>query len=150
MSTKTKKKKSSQDPPPWKNKPKSGQRNKSNPRTKYLVKPVRKPKEIDMWQRWHVLEKICRMETSFLISLTHVLNNNDWTPRILLNQLRVTLTHTPALSIHNERNYQELKGEREKKERHMHTTKSDSETQIEKKLERKRKNPEESACYTVV
>ena len=33
---------------------------------------------------------------------------------ILHNQLQVTLTHTPALPIHNERNYQELKREREK------------------------------------
>jgi len=30
-----------------KNKPTSGQRNKSDPRTKYLVKPARKTKEIE-------------------------------------------------------------------------------------------------------
>jgi len=54
------------------------------------------------------------MGTSSLISLTLVSNNNDSTPRILLNQLRITLLHTHALSINNERNYQELKREREK------------------------------------
>ena len=63
-----------------------------------------------MWQKWCVLKKICRMETSFLISLTLVSNNNCWNPRKLL----VTLTHTPTLPIHNGRNYQELKREREK------------------------------------
>jgi len=49
---------------------------------------------------------------------------------------RVTLTHTTAIPIHNGRNYQELKRERD--------------TRIERKGERKRKNPEESACYTKV
>jgi len=41
-------------------------------------------------------------------------NNNELTPQILHNQIRVTLTHTPALPIHNGQNYQELKREREK------------------------------------
>jgi len=67
-----------------------------------------------MWQKRRVLEMICQMETLFLIALPLVSNNNDWTLRILHNQLRVTLTHTPALPIHNGRNYQELKREREK------------------------------------
>jgi len=67
-----------------------------------------------MWQKWCVLKKMCRMETSFLISLTLVSNNNYWYPRKLHDQLRVTLTHTPALQIYNGRNYQELKREREK------------------------------------
>jgi len=67
-----------------------------------------------MWQKRRVLEMICQMETLFLIALPLVSNNNDWTLRILHNQLRVILTHTPALPIHNEQNYQELKREREK------------------------------------
>jgi len=71
-------------------------------------------KDRDMWQKWCVLKKMCRMETSFLISLTLVSNNNYWNPRKLHDQLRVTLTHTLALPIHNGRNYQELKREREK------------------------------------
>ena len=73
-----------------------------------------------MWQKWCVLKKMCRMETSFLISLTLVSNNNYWYPRKLHDQLRVTLTHTPALQMHNGRNYQELKREREKRETHAH------------------------------
>ena len=44
-------------------------------------------------------------------NLTLVSNNNEWTPQILRNQIWVTLTHTPALPIHNGRNYQELKRE---------------------------------------
>ena len=128
-----------------------------------------------MWQKWCVLKKMCRMETSFLIILTLVSNNNyrnprsriitteipgnsmtnsgshshihldyqytmdettrswsererkretqatanltlvsnnsEWTPQILRNQIWVTLTDTPALRIHNGRNYQELKRE---------------------------------------
>jgi len=35
--------------------------------------------------------------------VTLVSNKNDKTPRILHNQLRVTLTHTTALPIRNER-----------------------------------------------
>ena len=42
-----------------------------------------------------------------------VSNNNKWTPQILRNQMWVTLTHTPALPIHNGPNYQELKRERD-------------------------------------
>jgi len=75
----------------------------------------------DMWQKWCVLKKMCRMETSFWISLTLVSNNNYWNPRKLPDQLRVTLKHTPALPIHNGQNYQELKREREK-ETHTKTT----------------------------
>jgi len=56
-------------------------------------------------------------------NLTLVSNNNDLTPQILRNQIRVTLTHTPALPIHNGRNYQELKREREKeKDTRTHPT----------------------------
>jgi len=91
---------------------------------------------------------MCRMETSFLISFTLVSNNNISTPRILHNQLRVTLTHTSTVPIHNGQNYQELKPRERERERHTHIT--NSETRIEIKRERKRKNPEGSACYTRV
>jgi len=61
--------------------------------------------------------RFCRMGTSFLIFFTHVSIQNDQTPRILHNHFWVTLTHTPALPIHNERNYLELK----RRERDTHT-----------------------------
>jgi len=67
----------------------------------------------DMWQKYNVLERRCRMETSFLISLTLLSNNNNWPPRKFHNQLRVILTHTPTIPIHNGRNYHELKPRRE-------------------------------------
>jgi len=38
----------------------------------------------DMWQKRSLLEKMCRMETSFLISLTLVSNNNYWILRKLI------------------------------------------------------------------
>jgi len=66
---------------------------------------VKHRKDRDMWQKWRVLKKMCRKETSFRISLTLVSSNNHWNPRKLHDQLRVTLTHTPALPIHNGRNY---------------------------------------------
>jgi len=67
----------------------------------------------DMWQKGKVVKKMCRMETSLLISLTLLSNNNNWPPLKFHNQLRVILTHTPALPIHNGWNYQELKRKRE-------------------------------------
>ena len=69
----------------------------------------------------------------FLISLTLVSNKNDQSPWILHNQFRVTLTHTPALPIHNERNYQELKRRETERERDTHTTGSETERKRERK-----------------
>jgi len=144
-----------------KNKPTSGQRNKSDSRTKCLHKPVRKPKEIEtcdksgvFWRRcvewrprfwspspscqiitteipWnsmtnsgphshihlhyqHTMDGTTRSwsererhtHTQPTANLTLMLNNNKWTPKILRNQVWVTLTHTPALPIHNGPNYQ--------------------------------------------
>ena len=110
-----------------------GQRKKSEPRPKYLGKAGRNPKET-LWSR-HVIKAENSGED--------LSNSHDWTPRILHNQLRVTLTHTPALPIHHERIYQELRREKEK-ERHTHTTDSE----IEDKQKRKRKNPEEiTECH---
>jgi len=71
-----------------------------------------------------------------------LMNSIDWTPRILHNQLRFTLTHTPALSIHNGRNYQELKREKEKER---------DTRKIEGKRERKsKKNPEKCMLWQSV
>ena len=90
----------------------------------------------DMWQKCNVLEKRCRMETSFLISILS--NNNNWPPRKFHNKLRVILTHTPALPIHNGQNYQELK---RKRETHAHNQQRDSDwnTAREKEEEPRRK-----------
>ena len=81
-----------------KNKPTSGQSINSDLKNKVCWQTSEETKtHRDMWQKWCVLKKMCRMETSFLISLTLVSNNNYWNPRKLHDQLRVTLTHTPAL-----------------------------------------------------
>ena len=40
-----------------------------------------------MWQEWCVLKKMCRMETSFLIILTLVQNNNYRNPRIISTEI---------------------------------------------------------------
>jgi len=140
--SKTTQKKSSQDPPPQKehinmwSKKSIRLKNKVSWRTSEVTKIDR-----DMWQNWSVLEKMCRVETSFLISLTFVSNNNDWPPWKFHKQLRVILTHIPTLPIHNGRTTWSWS----ERERHTHTT--NSETRIERKRERKRKNPEENACY---
>ena len=109
-----------------KNKPTSGQRNKSDSRTKHFDKPVRK-RDRDMEQKRSVLKKMCRMESSFIISLILVSNNNYWNPRKLHDQLRVTLTHTNT-------QWTKLPGvearERER-ERHTHTTNSEPHPRVE-------------------
>ena len=63
----------------------------------------------DMWSNCRILEKICRM-CRIIITELHG----------YINQLRITLT--PALPIHNERNYQELKRKRENERDNTHTT----------------------------
>jgi len=100
-----------------------GQRNQSDSRTISWRTSEETEIDRDMWQKCNVLEKMCRMETSFLISLTLLLNNNDWPPRKFHSQLRVILTHTPALPIHDGRNYQEFK---RKRETHAHNQQRDS------------------------
>jgi hypothetical protein len=60
---------------------------------------------------WSERERHTRTQPT--ANLTLVSNNNKWTPQILRNQIWVTLTHTPALPIHNGPNYQELKRERD-------------------------------------
>ena len=66
-----------------------------------------------MWRFYGCVFCLCAflIETQPTADLTLVSNNNEWTPQILRNQIWVTLTHTPALPIHNGRNYQELKRE---------------------------------------
>jgi len=79
---KTTQKKSSQDPPPQKehinmwSKKSIRLKNKVSWQTNEETEIYR-----DMWQERNVLEKMCRLETSFLISLTLLSNNNDWPPR---------------------------------------------------------------------
>jgi len=128
---KTKQKKSnlSRDQPPQTEQFNMWSKKKSESRPKYLGEAVRNLKET--LRSRHVIKAENSGED--------LSNNHDWTPRILHNQLRVTLTHTPALRIYYERIYQDLKREKEK-ERHTHTTDS----KIEEKQERKRKNPEET------
>jgi len=175
---KNKPKKSSPDPPPQKEQTNIWSKKWIRLKNKVSWQTSEETKrDRDMWQKWCVLKKICRMETSFLIILTLVSNNNywnprsriitteipgnvmnnsgshshihlhyqytmdettrswsererkretqptailtlvsnnnEWTPKILRNQIWVTLTHTPALPIHNGRKYQELKKERD-------------------------------------
>ena len=77
-------KESSPDPPPQK-----GQTNiwsKKSIRLKNKVSwqtSEETKRDRDMWQKWSVMKKMCRMETSFLISLTLVSNNNYRNPRKL-------------------------------------------------------------------
>jgi len=111
---KAKPKKSSPDPPPQKEQTNIWSKKQMRLKNKVSWQTSEETKrDRDMWQKRSVLKKMCPMETSFLISLTLVSNNNYWNPRNLHDQLRVTLTHTPALPIHNLRNYQELKRERD-------------------------------------
>jgi len=112
-----------------------GQRNQSTQKQVSWGTSEEPKLDRDMWQKWNVLEKMCRMETSFLISLTLLSNNNDWPPRKFLHQLQVILKHTPALPIHNGPNYQELK---RKRETHAHNQQRDSDW---KKVREKEEEP---------
>ena len=118
-----------------------GQRNQSTQKQVSWGTSEEPKLDRDMWQKWNVLEKMCRMETSFLISLTLLSNNNDWPPRKFLHQLQVILKHNP----HYQYTMDQTTKSWSERERHTHTT--NSETRIERKWERKRKNPEESKCY---
>jgi len=73
-------------------------------------------------EKQRILEKICRM-CRIIITELHG----------YINQLRITLT--PALPIHNERNYQELKREREKERERR--------TQLTARLRKAREKEEE-------
>jgi len=74
----TKLKKSSQDLPPKKEDPTFGESNKSDPRPKYPGNPVRKPREIETYDKiYGFWRRFSRMETSFLFFLTLVSNKNN-------------------------------------------------------------------------
>ena len=132
---KTTQKKSSQDPPPQKehinmwSKKSIRLKNKVSWQTNEETEIYR-----DMWQERNVLEKMCRLETSFLISLTLLSNNNDWPPRSY-----------SRIHPHYQYTMDETTRSWSERERHTHTT--NSETRIERKRERKSKKPEECARY---